>query len=100
MKSTLKLYQSDGVPKYSVLLEQTKLGRSEAFVLYESDSSQNVATQREDALKQFAVILKTLKPLIEDGVVILSAYILTLFDFKDTVLTESEVSVYMHDACI
>ena len=88
MKSTLKLYPtSDEPPQYSVLLEQTDKTRSNAFVLYES-------AQHDDALKQFAVILKTLKPLVEDGVVMLSTYLLTLFDFKDTELTDSEVSLY------
>ena len=95
VKSTLKLYPpSDGAPQYSVLLEQTDKTRSNAFVLYESDCRQDVSAQHDDALKQFAVILKTLKPLVEDGVVMLSTYLLTLFDFKDTELTDSEVSLY------
>ena len=91
VKSTLKLYPpSDGVPQYSVLLEQTDKTRStNTFVLYESDSSQDVSAQRDDALKHFEVIHETLKPLIEDGVVMLSTYLLTLFDF------EAEVSLYM-----
>ena len=80
---------------YSVLLEPTRKGESTAFVLYVSDSSQDVSAQRADALKQFAVIHKTLKPLIEDGVVMLSTYLLTLFNFEDTEVTGSEVSLYM-----
>ena len=90
VKSTLKLYPpSDGVPQYSVLLEQTDETRSNAFVLYESDCCQDVSAQHDDALKHFKVIHKTLKPLIEDGVVMLSTYLLNLFDF------EAEVSLYM-----
>ena len=90
MKSTLKVYPpSDGVPKYSVLVEQANKSQATAFVLYESDSSQDVSAQRADALKSFEVIHKTLKPLIKDGVVMLSTYLLNLFDF------EAEVSLYV-----
>ena len=99
MKSTLKLFPpSDGAlphPNYSVLLLQKNKAHSTAFVLYESDSGQDATAQREDGLKQFAVIHKTLKPLIEDGVLMLSTYLLNLFDFEDTELTESEVSLYV-----
>ena len=88
MYSTFKLYPpSDGVSKYRVLLEQTKEDRSNTFLLYES-------AQFEDAQEQFAKIHKTLKPLVEDGVVMLSNYLLTMFDFEDTELTPSEVSLY------
>ena len=92
MKSTLKLYPPcEGIPKYSVVLKQSDKAQSNAFVLYESDSGQDATAQRDDALKQFAVIHKTLKPLFEDGVLMLSTYLLNLFNFEDT---ESEVSYY------
>ena len=99
VKSTLKLYPpSDGAlphPNYSVLLLQKNKAHSTAFVLYESDSGQDATAQRDDALKQFAVIHKTLKPLIEDGVLMLSTHLLNMLNFEDTELTESEVSLYM-----